>query len=63
MINVFKLARLEKGITQLQLAKETGIYHSRLSEIECGWRIARPDELTRLEKALPKLKELMGKDE
>jgi transcriptional regulator with XRE-family HTH domain len=60
MINIFKLARLERGITQRWLSRETGIYHSRLSEIENGWRNVRPDELAKLENALPKLKELMA---
>lgn len=47
-----KRCRLERGVLQLELARRARISRSRLSELECGYSDARPDELARIASAL-----------
>ena len=58
MINKFKLARMQEGKKQMEVSIQTGIHYSVLSQLENGWRNPTPDQLRKLEKALPKLKNL-----
>jgi len=47
-----KLARIERGIKQLELSRLAGINPTRLSKIENGWVEMRPDELSAIQHAL-----------
>lgn len=47
-----KLRRLERGLLQIDLARKAKISRGRLSEIENGHIVPRPDELHRLARAL-----------
>ena len=56
-MNPLRLVRETRGITQLELAKMTGIHNTKLCMFEKGWRTPSPDEVKRLRKVLgPKLK-------
>ncbi len=52
---LFKLARILDGKRQSEVALQAKIPVSVLSQFENGWRILRPEQLTRLEKVLPAL--------
>jgi len=47
-----KLVRIQAGLRQVELELRTGIRRARLSEIENGWVEAKPEELSRLARAL-----------
>lgn len=47
-----KHERLSKGLTQLQLSQITGIPNSTISNVECGHRIARIEQIIEIAKAL-----------
>jgi len=51
MLTPIKRVRLEQGRPQFQVAAEIGIHPARLSLIETGRAIAKPDELERLAQA------------
>ena len=57
MTTKFRIARVLRGIKQVELSFETKIPLSTLSMIECGWRNPNPTELEKLRKALPRLEE------
>jgi len=48
----YKLARLERGLLQVELAQKAKIERSRLSMIENGHVLPRTDELQRLAEGL-----------
>jgi len=48
---------MRQGKKQIELAKQTGINPTILSQFECGWRIPTPRQFKKLVKALPELKE------
>jgi ribosome-binding protein aMBF1 (putative translation factor) len=50
-----KLARIGKGIKQMDLADRLNINKSRFSLIENGWTMPTEDELRKIERALGKL--------
>jgi transcriptional regulator with XRE-family HTH domain len=47
-----KLARIERGMKQLELSRLSGINPTRLSKIENGWVEVRPEELSALQQVL-----------
>ena len=47
-----KMARMSKGISQLQLSELTGINNSKLSMLENGWRQPTPFEIQKIERVL-----------
>jgi hypothetical protein len=47
---------------QIEVSKQTRINVSLLSQMENGWRIPTPNQLKRLMKALPKLKEVVAEN-
>ena len=53
-----KIARALEGMTQLELAARAGIHVTVVSQIEHGWRVPTPDQLSKLKRALPRLKEV-----
>lgn len=59
-ITNFKLARFLLGESQLQVAARAGIHVSVLSQLENGWRNPTPDQIQKLERALPNLQEVSG---
>ena len=61
MVNRFKMARLEEGKKQIEVAMRAGIPVSTLSQFENGWRIPTPRQLKKLKKILPRLQELIQK--
>jgi transcriptional regulator with XRE-family HTH domain len=61
MLTPVKLQRLQKGMRQIQLASRTGIARCRLSEIECGYVEARPEEMARIASVLNVPVELLAK--
>jgi DNA-binding XRE family transcriptional regulator len=63
MVNKFRLARMQEGKKQIEVATESGVPVSVLSLIENGWRFPTPSQVEKLEKTLPKLKELMERNE
>jgi len=52
---LFKMARILDGKSQTEIAAQVQIPVSVLSQFENNWRILRPEQLSRLEKALPSL--------
>ncbi len=60
MLSRTKLARLQSGRPQWEVARETGIAPSRLSAIENERVVARPDELARIATALGVSMDLVG---
>ena len=52
-----KIARIRKGRTQLEVAREVGIHPSRLSKLENGWEQPRPNELKAIRTALALIEE------
>ncbi|MDP2971704.1 MAG: helix-turn-helix domain-containing protein [Deltaproteobacteria bacterium] len=62
LVNRFRLARMQEGKLQIEIEKQTGINHCILSQMENGWRIPTPNQLKRLMKALPKLKEVVAEN-
>ena len=51
-MNVLKKARIERGFTQYDLQKLTGIHQNRISLVENGYRKLRDDEIKILSKKL-----------
>ena len=47
-----RLARMRKGITQLELSELTGISNNKLSLWENGWRQPSQEEIQKIENAL-----------
>ncbi|HEX5736045.1 MAG TPA: helix-turn-helix transcriptional regulator [Blastocatellia bacterium] len=47
-----KIARLLRGVKQLELSRKARISASRLSLIECGWAEASPAELAAIKRVL-----------
>jgi transcriptional regulator with XRE-family HTH domain len=52
MLTRIKLRRLERDLPQVVVAQRADIPRARLSEIECGYIEARPDELARIARVL-----------
>ncbi len=57
-----KVARIDKGLSQWDLAGETGIPNYRISLIETGRAQPKPEELEALAKALETTPELLVDD-
>jgi transcriptional regulator with XRE-family HTH domain len=57
MVTKFYVARHLEKKSQLQVAAESGIHVSVVSQLENGWRIPTPDQLKKLKKALTRLEE------
>ena len=55
MPSKFKIARVLLGKSQLQVAAESGIHTSIVSQLENGWRIPTPSQVERLRRVLPNL--------
>jgi len=53
-LNPLKLTRMEKGLSQWAVAKETGIHQSTISLYERGYKEPTPDHKVILAKALGK---------
>lgn len=58
MGNKFKAARVLLGKSQLQLAAETRMHVTLISQLENGWRNPTQDQIERLKKALPNLDQI-----
>jgi ribosome-binding protein aMBF1 (putative translation factor) len=56
----YRLARMQQGLLQVELAKKTKINVSILSQFENGWRIPTPRQLRKLKRVLPRLGEDLG---
>ncbi len=52
LMNRFRLMRLSKQKTQVQLMRETGIFYSTISRIERGWLKPSKEQKEKLAKAL-----------
>jgi transcriptional regulator with XRE-family HTH domain len=53
-LNPLKLTRMEKGLSQWEIAKETGIHQSTISLYERGYKDPKPEHKEILAKALGK---------
>jgi transcriptional regulator with XRE-family HTH domain len=51
MLSKYRLARLERGLTQTQLAVISGVKQPYISQIERGM-VGRPEDMGRLSRAL-----------
>jgi hypothetical protein len=56
-VNKFKVARVLEGKKAIEIAHEARIPPSVYSLIENGWLIPKPEQLRRLERLLPKLRQ------
>lgn len=54
MLNNFKLARLQKGLRQVDLAKLVGVSESAVTKWETNRTRPRPEHREKIEKALGK---------
>lgn len=60
MVNRFKLARMQEGKLQIEIAKKARIPVATLSQLENGWRNPTPRQLKKLKRVLPRLEEAEG---
>lgn len=58
MINRFRMARLEEGKKQIEVAIRSGIPVTTLSQFENGWRVPTPRQMKKLKRILPRLRDL-----
>lgn len=58
MVNRFRMARLEEGKKQIEVAIRAGIPVATLSQFENGWRIPTPPQMKKLKRILPRLRDL-----
>lgn len=57
LVNRIRLARMQEGMLQIELAKKAKIHVSILSQLENGWRNPTPRQLKKLKRVLPGLEE------
>ena len=55
---IIKAARNLEGMSLLEFGAKSGLHYSVLSQIEHGWRIPTPDQMKKIESALPNLKKV-----
>ena len=49
---IFKEARVKKGLTQIELAKESGVYWNTIAKIERGIQVPKSETSEKLAKVL-----------